>query len=174
MEAGCQRSQSLNSNYSYYKEQKYIKNNWKPEQIHIVSILAFQYGRSGGLARLRAELWRGSDSPPDCHSLPRPSSPFTPARENKKQAAQTCDLFSMVGVKGLEPSASWSRTKRSTKLSYTPIPEDYNTTGNTLQVFFESIFGILKRKKKPHFRAVSFFILSDPNRAERSSDSGRV
>ena len=27
----------------------------------------------------------------------------------------------MVGVKGFEPSASWSRTKRSTKLSYTPL-----------------------------------------------------
>lgn len=26
----------------------------------------------------------------------------------------------MVGVTGLEPMASWSRTKRSTKLSYTP------------------------------------------------------
>ena len=26
----------------------------------------------------------------------------------------------MVGVTGLEPTASWSRTKRSTKLSYTP------------------------------------------------------
>ncbi len=27
----------------------------------------------------------------------------------------------MVGVRGLEPPASWSRTKRSTKLSYTPF-----------------------------------------------------
>ena len=26
----------------------------------------------------------------------------------------------MVGVRGLEPPASWSRTKRSTKLSHTP------------------------------------------------------
>lgn len=29
-------------------------------------------------------------------------------------------LFDLVGVTGLEPMASWSRTKRSTKLSYTP------------------------------------------------------
>ena len=28
--------------------------------------------------------------------------------------------FAVVGVTGLEPMASWSRTKRSTKLSYTP------------------------------------------------------
>ena len=27
----------------------------------------------------------------------------------------------MVGVTGFEPAASWSRTKRSTKLSHTPI-----------------------------------------------------
>ena len=47
-----------------------------------------------------------------------------------------CVLFYMVGVKGLEPSASWSRTKRSTKLSYTPIPEDYNTQKESLQVLF--------------------------------------
>ena len=30
-------------------------------------------------------------------------------------------ILRMVGVTGLEPMASWSRTKRSTKLSYTPM-----------------------------------------------------
>ena len=29
-------------------EQKFIKNNWKPEQIHIVSILVSNYGGDGG------------------------------------------------------------------------------------------------------------------------------
>ncbi len=29
-------------------------------------------------------------------------------------------FVNLVGVAGLEPTASWSRTKRSTKLSYTP------------------------------------------------------
>src|SRR5947208_16346589 len=29
----------------------------------------------------------------------------------------------MVGVTGFEPATSWSRTKRSTKLSYTPVSE---------------------------------------------------
>ena len=37
----------------------------------------------------------------------------------------------MVGVTGFEPAASWSRTKRSTKLSHTPVfffrREYYNT-----------------------------------------------
>ena len=28
----------------------------------------------------------------------------------------------LVGVAGLEPAASWSRTKRATKLRYTPVP----------------------------------------------------
>ena len=31
----------------------------------------------------------------------------------------TC--FQMVGVTGFEPAASWSRTKRSTELSHTPV-----------------------------------------------------
>ena len=30
-------------------------------------------------------------------------------------------LFSMVGVSGFEPEASWTRTKRDTKLRHTPI-----------------------------------------------------
>ena len=43
--------------------------------------------------------------------------------------------FGMVGVTGLEPMASWSRTKRSTKLSYTPKwwkPPHYITEAFTL------------------------------------------
>ncbi len=33
----------------------------------------------------------------------------------------TADMIRMVGVTGFEPAASWSRTKRSTELSHTPI-----------------------------------------------------
>ena len=33
----------------------------------------------------------------------------------------------MVGKTGFEPAASWSQTKRSTKLSYFPIALYYNT-----------------------------------------------
>ncbi len=29
--------------------------------------------------------------------------------------------FDVVGVTGFEPATSWSQTRRSTKLSYTPI-----------------------------------------------------
>ena len=34
---------------------------------------------------------------------------------------QNVDVSYMVGVTGFEPAASWSRTKRSTKLSHTPV-----------------------------------------------------
>lgn len=46
--------------------------------------------------------------------------------------------FHMVGVRGLEPPASWSRTKRSTKLSHTPFfhaLELYHICGG-LSIFF--------------------------------------
>ena len=41
--------------------------------------------------------------------------------KRKVVANDTKSATTMVGVAGLEPTASWSRTKRSTKLSYTPV-----------------------------------------------------
>ncbi len=47
-------------------------------------------------------------------------------RENNRKMAKnkekrgSCNPRSLVGVRGFEPPASWSRTKRSTKLSHTP------------------------------------------------------
>ena len=35
----------------------------------------------------------------------------------------------MVGVSGFEPEASWTRTKRDTKLRHTPILAYYNECG---------------------------------------------
>ena len=37
------------------------------------------------------------------------------------------DSFYMVEVTGLEPAASWSQTKHSTKLSYTSTAKSYYT-----------------------------------------------
>jgi hypothetical protein len=51
--------------------------------------------------------------------------------------------FSLVGVRGFEPPASWSRTKRSTKLSHTPFLKNilyYNADGRLMQVFSARIF----------------------------------
>ena len=43
----------------------------------------------------------------------------------------------MVGVAGLEPAASWSRTKRDTNLRHTPKALTYYTIpGGGLQAFF--------------------------------------
>ena len=64
----------------------------------------------------------------------------------------------MVGVTGLEPAASWSRTKRSTKLSHTPsiefrperyappvtTPKEYSTVFIFCQGFFWFNFSIRK------------------------------
>src|SRR5438552_1754963 len=55
---------------------------------------------------------------------PSPSSP-----DKRKQPGQKPKLFSLVGVKGLEPSTSWSQTRRATNCA-TPrskaIITDYN------------------------------------------------
>ena len=49
----------------------------------------------------------------------------------------------MVGVTGFEPTTSWSRTKRSTKLSHTPkclitasIPQNYTTETEQMQYLY--------------------------------------
>ena len=43
------------------------------------------------------------------------------SQQNKKPCKPNVYKVSMVGVTGFEPAASWSRTKRSTELSHTPI-----------------------------------------------------
>ena len=40
----------------------------------------------------------------------------------------------MVGVSGFEPEASWTRTKRDTKLRHTPLPRYYNEESHFCQV----------------------------------------
>lgn len=42
--------------------------------------------------------------------------------KNKKLFHQTVKELFVVGVTGFEPTASWSRTKRATKLRYTSTP----------------------------------------------------
>ena len=57
--------------------------------------------------------------------LTRPDVTATrlPARQNINiKHAESCAVVheEMVGVTGFEPATSWSQTRRSTKLSYTP------------------------------------------------------
>ena len=44
------------------------------------------------------------------------------------------ELFDLVGVSGFEPEASWTRTKRDTKLRHTPIPMYYKEISFKCQV----------------------------------------
>ena len=44
--------------------------------------------------------------------------------KRKKKTAQPGSLLLLVGVSGFEPEASWTRTKRDTKLRHTPIAYD--------------------------------------------------
>ncbi len=43
------------------------------------------------------------------------------------------DYSYVVGVTGFEPAASWSRTKRTTKLCHTPRPVQYSTIRGVCQ-----------------------------------------
>ena len=47
--------------------------------------------------------------------------PIPPYPHICKTKAVNNDGFIVVGVRGFEPPASWSRTKHSTKLSHTPM-----------------------------------------------------
>ena len=51
---------------------------------------------------------------------PRRIGSFESRQDNKKKAAKAA-LFLLVGVSGFEPEASWTRTKRDTKLRHTPL-----------------------------------------------------
>ena len=43
------------------------------------------------------------------------------SQQNKKSCKHNVYKTFLVGVTGFEPAASWSRTKRSTELSHTPL-----------------------------------------------------
>ncbi len=47
-----------------------------------------------------------------------------PEKYNKTAQNKHSERFLLVGVSGFEPEASWTRTKRDTKLRHTPIDLD--------------------------------------------------
>ena len=55
---------------------------------------------------------KGSDSPPDCHSLPRTSNPPTSSHKQTKKHPVGC-FFCLVDLVGFEPMTSALRTRRS-------------------------------------------------------------
>ena len=70
-----------------------------------------------GAFRKRWILERPKNMPPACF-LNGLSNPITPI---KKLEPAKADSSFLVGVPGFEPGASWTRTKRDTKLRHTPI-----------------------------------------------------
>ena len=72
----------------------------------------------------------------------------SPNAQAKQRGDASHPLSALVGVTGLEPAASWSRTKRTTKLCHTPLfqPCKYSTFHLFCQVFFgkKSLGRILK------------------------------
>ncbi len=66
-----------------------------------------------------------------------------------KQTAKKTVCFILVGVTGLEPAASWSRTMRATKLRYTPEVHLFYTSfsvfASVLPYFSEIIYSCEKK-----------------------------
>lgn len=72
----------------------------------------------------------------------RSASPRTGTLKKQKKDIHT-DILLRIGVTGLEPAASWSRTKHSTKLSHTPtndsiIPRQSLFVKGIYKVFLET------------------------------------
>ena len=109
---------------------------------------------SGSWSRRRdLRLWRRApvNSPPGCsvcaHPIcfrairaqtarsplaPPPSNPVD-VRENGKESRRKSALFPVVEATGFEPTTSWSRTKRATKLRYASNGEYYIKPSALLQ-----------------------------------------
>ena len=65
---------------------------------------------------------RSCVSPGPSHWFVTDKSPWVRSSfQIKKEAVSEDTALFLVGVAGLEPTASWSRTKRDTKLRHTPI-----------------------------------------------------
>ena len=61
-------------------------------------------------------------------------------------------ILRMVGVSGFEPEASWTRTKRDTKLRHTPMVLYYNDSPAQSQERFFLVFAVRLRK---NFKIIS-------------------
>ena len=63
-------------------------------------------------------LPRIKNSPPGCFL----NGLSNPDRNQKKKVSMAVAILTfLVGVSGFEPEASWTRTKRDTKLRHTPL-----------------------------------------------------
>lgn len=76
--------------------------------------------------------------------------------------------FFMVGVAGLEPAASWSRTKHTTKLCHTPIALSLYRMAERLSRFGSDFCRIFSKKAKADAKSALLSSFSSPNHAFQS------
>ena len=84
--------------------------------------------------------------------------------------------FLMVGVAGLEPAASWSRTKHTTKLCHTPIALSLYRMVERLSRFGSDFCRIFSKKAKANakyarlfsFLCIDIYVLEKEDGRERS------
>ena len=109
------------------------------------------------LAARRRSVTLGSDSRP---RLSFTSELFKSSSCNKKTKAKRL-RFLLVGVRGFEPPASWSRTKHSTKLSHTPINIHFPRRNHpTRRILYRNIADLsISERKKLSTDGKNFFIL---------------
>ncbi len=71
-----------------------------------------------------------------------------------------CRGSRLVGVRGFEPPASWSRTKHSTKLSHTPkILDKYSIKKGVCQVYFHTFTLLVMVMMMVMMVVMSFFFI---------------
>ena len=70
-------------------------------------------GFSHGLTKCPPDTW--------LHQSADWCRPFESLSPSKIKRAAVAALLILVGVSGFEPEASWTRTKRDTKLRHTPL-----------------------------------------------------
>ena len=75
--------------------------------------------RGRWIRRLASRPGRGSDSPPGCHSLPRPSNP--PSDANEKETRKV-SLFRWMGEGGFEPPKAVPADLQSVPFGHSGIP----------------------------------------------------
>ena len=76
------------------------------------------------------------------------------------RARSACGISPLVGVAGFEPTASWSRTKRSTKLSHTPLFHFLSASHTYLFIIIHSRVKVKCKQEICCFRAEHFLTRS--------------
>ena len=66
-------------------------------------LFCWQGQKDSILARTARSVFRGSDSPPDCHSLPLPFESFL-IKTKRNNTLRASFLFVLAGAEGLEPT----------------------------------------------------------------------